>query len=115
MTLVFPTTTEADPPQPTPIGPDYTLLPQRSNGVHSISCVIEGCASVFRTNEPLAANARFICRRHHVRDQLHALGRSARHIPAEAALQGEQADPVAEARRELGLSPAEVGGARSHD
>lgn len=41
----------------------------------TVKCVIDECKSVFTTTEPLAANARFICRNHPRSEQVKAVGR----------------------------------------
>lgn len=41
----------------------------------TVKCVIDECKSVFTTTEPLAENARFICRNHPRSEQVKAVGR----------------------------------------
>jgi len=42
---------------------------------YSIRCAISGCVSTLETNEPVAAEARFICRHHPRREQVEAANR----------------------------------------
>jgi len=44
--------------------------------VNEIKCKIEGCSNVFRTNEPVSPEARFICKDHPRNVQLAAVGRT---------------------------------------
>ena len=41
----------------------------------TIRCSISGCSTQFDTIEPVAANARFICKNHKRAEQLKAVGR----------------------------------------
>lgn len=41
----------------------------------TIRCSISGCSTQFDTTEPVAANARFICKNHKRAEQLKAIGR----------------------------------------
>jgi hypothetical protein len=40
-----------------------------------LRCAVPGCREMFRTNEPLHANARFICKNHPRKTQVETAGR----------------------------------------
>lgn len=44
--------------------------------MNEVKCKIKGCKEVFRTEQPVSAKARFICKNHPRSVQLKAVGRS---------------------------------------
>lgn len=54
---------------------ETTLNPKGLSEVNIIQCKIEGCTEVFKTEEDISSNARFICRNHPRSVQVEAAGR----------------------------------------
>ena len=43
--------------------------------MNEIRCLVKGCSEVFKTEEPVSSNARFICKNHPKETQVRADGR----------------------------------------